>query len=89
MDWIKISGLVAAVCTTISFLPQAIQIIRTKDTSSISTAMYSLFTFGTLMWLLFGIYSHNEPVMLANGVTLVLAATILFYKLREKKSGIS
>lgn len=78
------SGLVAAFCTTISFLPQALQIIRTKDTSSISAAMYSLFTFGTLMWLLFGIYSKNVPVMLANGVTLILASVILFYKLREK-----
>lgn len=84
MDWIKILGLVAAFCTTISFLPQAVQIIKTKDTSSISAAMYSLFTFGTLMWLLFGIYSKNMPVMLANGVTFILAVIILFYKLREK-----
>ena len=84
MDWIKICGLIAAFCTTISFLPQAIQIIRTKDTSSISAAMYSFFTFGTLMWLIFGIYSHNTPVILANGVTLILAVIILFYKLREK-----
>ena len=84
MDWIKISGLVAAFCTTMSFLPQAIKIIRTKDTTSISTAMYSLFTFGTLMWLLYGIYSRNTPVVLANAVTFILAAIILFYKLRKK-----
>jgi MtN3 and saliva related transmembrane protein len=85
MDWIKILGLVAAFCTTISFLPQAIKIIKTKDTSSISTAMYSFFTFGTLMWLLYGIYSKNTPVILANGVTFILAVIILFYKLRERQ----
>ena len=86
MDWIKILGLVAAFCTTIAFLPQAIKIIRTKDTSSISTAMYSLFTVGTLMWLLYGIYSHNIPVVLANGVTFIIATIILFYKLRQKRT---
>jgi MtN3 and saliva related transmembrane protein len=86
MDWIKVLGLVAAFCTTIAFLPQAIKIIRTKDTSSISTAMYSLFTVGTLMWLLYGIYSHNIPVVLANGVTFVIATIILFYKLRQKRT---
>ena len=86
MDWVKILGLVAAFCTTIAFLPQAIKIIRTKDTSSISTAMYSLFTVGTLMWLLYGIYSRNMPVVLANGVTFIIATIILFYKLRQKRA---
>jgi MtN3 and saliva related transmembrane protein len=84
MHWIKIIGLIAAFCTTISFLPQAIKIIKTKDTSSISISMYSLFTFGTLMWLLYGVYSKNTPVMLANGATFILAVIILLYKLGEK-----
>lgn len=83
MDWITVSGLVAAFCTTASFLPQAIKTIRTKDTTSISLAMYVLFTFGTLMWLIYGVLSNNFPVMLANGVTLVLASIILFYKIKH------
>jgi MtN3 and saliva related transmembrane protein len=84
MDWIKIGGLAAAFCTTIAFLPQAVQIIKTRDTSSISTAMYSIFTIGTLLWLVYGIYTSNTPVILANAVTSVLAIVILWYKLREK-----
>ncbi len=84
MNWIAAAGLVAAFCTTISFLPQAIQTIRTKDTSSISLAMYSIFTFGTLMWLLYGLFSYNLPVSLANGVTLILSSTILIYKIRNQ-----
>jgi MtN3 and saliva related transmembrane protein len=84
MDWVKITGLIAAFCTTIAFLPQAIQIIKTKDTSSISAAMYSIFTLGTLMWLLYGIYTRNTPIILANGVTCILAIIILVYKLRSK-----
>ena len=84
MDWITAAGFLAAFCTTISFLPQALKTIRTKDTSAISASMYSIFTFGTLMWLIFGIFSHNMPVSLANGVTLILSSLILYYKLRYK-----
>ena len=46
--------------------------------------MYALFTFGTLLWFLYGIGSHNLPVYLANGVTLVFALIILGYKLKYK-----
>ncbi len=88
MDWKQIIGLVAAACTTIAFLPQAIQIIRTKDTSSISAAMYAVFTVGTLLWLIFGIYTRNTPVILANAVTTVFAAIILYYKLFVKPKGL-
>ncbi len=84
MNPITIVGLCAAICTTISFLPQAIKTIQTKDTSGISLSMYSLFAFGTLLWLLFGIFSGNVPVMAANAVTLIFAVIILIYKIKYK-----
>ena len=84
MDWIGVLGIVAACCTTFSFLPQALKTIKNKDTSAISTAMYSLFTVGTLLWLVYGIYSDNLPVILANAVTFALASVILFYKFKYK-----
>jgi MtN3 and saliva related transmembrane protein len=84
MDWIEISGLVAAFCTTVSFLPQAIKTIKTKETGGISLRMYATFTFGTLLWLTYGIFTKNLPVILANGITSVLAAIILFYKLKSR-----
>ncbi|GEO10198.1 SemiSWEET family sugar transporter [Segetibacter aerophilus] len=83
MNWISVAGLVAAFCTTVSFVPQAFQTIRTKDTSSISLAMYWLFTFGTLTWFLYGLYTKNLPVVLANAVTFLLSATILYFKIRN------
>lgn len=82
MQWTTGIGLLAAFSTTISFLPQAIKIIKTKDTSSISASMYSIFTFGTLMWLVFGLLSKNMPVIFANGITLIFSSTILYYKFR-------
>lgn len=83
MDWITVIGFAAAFCTTVSFLPQAVKTIRTKDTTGISLSMYLLFTTGTLLWLLFGIFSGNTPVMVANAITLAFAAIILYYKLKH------
>jgi MtN3 and saliva related transmembrane protein len=82
MDWITIIGFAAAFCTTTSFLPQAIKTIRTKDTSGISLYMYILFTTGTVLWMLFGIFSNNLPVMIANIITTGFAAVILYYKIK-------
>ena len=84
MNLVTVIGLIAAACTTSSFIPQAIKSIKTKDTSGISLSMYGLFAFGTLMWLLFGIFTDNIPVILANGVTLVFAYIILVYKIKYK-----
>ena len=84
MNIIILIGLAAAALTTVSFIPQAIQTIKTKDTTSISLAMYSVFTLGTFLWLLYGILSNNLPVSLANGVTLIFAGIILVYKIRYK-----
>ncbi len=83
MNWISIIGLIAAVFTSTSFLPQALKTIRTRDTTSISLSMYILFTFGTLMWFIYGIASNNLPVWLANGFTLILASVILFFKIEN------
>lgn len=83
MDWIQAAGLLAAFCTTLSFVPQAVKTIRTRDTSAISLSMYSLFTFGTLTWFVYGFFTDNLPVILANAVSALLSATILFYKVKN------
>jgi MtN3 and saliva related transmembrane protein len=81
---IAIIGLIAAACTSASFIPQAIQTIRTRNTSGISLHMYTVFTFGTAMWLLYGIMTANIPVIAANAITLLFALIILSYKIRYK-----
>jgi MtN3 and saliva related transmembrane protein len=84
MNISTIIGLLAAFGTTVSFLPQAIKTIQTKDTSGISLSMYALFTAGTLLWLIYGIMSGSLPVTIANAITLVFASVILAYKIRYK-----
>lgn len=74
-------GYVAATLTTASFLPQAIMTLKTRDTAPLSLGMYSLFTTGVLLWLIYGIYLANLAIILANAVTLLLAMLILGFKL--------
>lgn len=75
-------GMIAAVCTTISFLPQLIRVWRLKSAREISLTMFLVFSLGTLLWLVYGIAIHSVPVMLANAVTLALSLAILALKVR-------
>jgi len=75
-------GIVAAVFTTASFLPQAAKVLQTRETNAISLAMYSMFTCGVGLWLIFGIFTMQWSIIVANGVTLVLAGLILTMKVR-------
>lgn len=76
-------GSIAAVLTTASFLPQAIHVIRMKDTAAISLAMYSMFVVGVALWLVYGLMIREMPVILANSITLVLACIILTRKVSD------
>ncbi len=76
-------GALAAVATTVAFLPQVIHTLKTRDTKGISLSMYSVFTSGVLLWLIYGILIASWPIIVANMLTLVLAATILALKFRH------
>jgi MtN3 and saliva related transmembrane protein len=78
---IEILGYIAATLTTVSFLPQAILTIRTRDTDGLSLSMYSTFTLGVLGWLIYGIFLKNNVIVIANSITLFLATLILSFKL--------
>ncbi|MDD1612160.1 MAG: SemiSWEET transporter [Methylococcaceae bacterium] len=80
-------GYLAALSTTASFIPQATMTIRTRDTASLSLSMYAIFTFGVLLWLIYGIYLHNLAIIAANAITLALSASILYVKIYNTLSG--
>lgn len=77
-------GSVAAVLTTVSFVPQAVKVIRERQTKGISLGMYVLFTLGVALWFVYGVLIDSSPVYLANGITLLLAGTILATKVRYR-----
>lgn len=82
MDFTSIIGNVAALLTTISFLPQAIKTIKTKDTGSLSFPMYLLFVTGVSLWLIYGTLNNQMPIIIGNLVTLVLAGIILGFMIK-------
>lgn len=86
MHTISIVGFVAAIFTTISFLPQAVKTIKTKHTKDLSIGMYSFFVIGVLLWFIYGILIHDFPVIIANGITLFIASIILSYIVKYRKT---
>jgi MtN3 and saliva related transmembrane protein len=84
MNLIDLVGTLAAVLTTASFLPQAWHTFKSKDVSGVSLGMYSVFTVGVALWLVYGILLQAWPVVISNCITLALASAILAMKLRYR-----
>lgn len=84
MNYTQLLGLVAGSFTTIAFLPQVIKTWKSRSAKDLSLGMFSLFCLGVLLWLIYGIQVKDIPVIIANMVTLLLASSLLFFKLRFK-----
>ena len=76
-------GYAAATCTTLSFIPQAVKTIRSRDTSGISLWMYVVFTFGIACWFGYGVFLQSWPMIVSNAITFGLSSTILGLKLKH------
>jgi len=72
----------AATLTTAAFVPQALHIIRHKETKAISLFMYIAFAAGVALWLLFGCLIGNWPIIISNAITIALALAIIAMKLK-------
>ena len=68
--------------TTCSFVPQLTKVWRSKSADDLSYGMFSAFSAGISLWLLYGVLRSDLPVIIANGVTLVLSVAILVLKMR-------
>jgi MtN3 and saliva related transmembrane protein len=84
MDAITGIGLIAALLTTVSLLPQLIKVYKTKSTKDISTGMFSLFCAGVFLWFIYGVLVNDFPIIIANSLAFVQAVMILFFKVKYK-----
>jgi len=82
MEIVNILGITAGLLTTFAYLPQVIQIWKTKHTKDLSLPMYIVVTIGTALWLIYGIILSEPPIYLANFVSLVLTMSILSLKIK-------
>jgi len=79
-------GMVAAVLTTIAYVPQVVKIYRTKSARDVSFRMFSLLATGVSLWLVYGIMMRSAPLIFANFVTLGLSLTVLVLKIRYERA---
>jgi MtN3 and saliva related transmembrane protein len=85
MNGIQILGLLAGSLTTAAFLPQVLKTWKSRSAKDLSLGMFSLFCLGVAMWLVYGFAVNDIPVIAANLLTLLLASTLLFFKLRFRQ----
>lgn len=85
MDLHTLIGLTAGFCTTVAFLPQVIKTWKSKSAKDISLGMYAVFCTGVLLWLSYGFLINDLPIIITNLITIVLAASILYFKLSFKE----
>lgn len=84
---VEILGLVAGSFTTVSFIPQLIKLIKTKSAKDLSLGMFTIFTTGIFLWLVYGILTNTLAIIVANSITLVIASSILILKMKyDRKS---
>ncbi len=84
MQLTEIIGFIAAIFTTLAYVPQFMKVWRSRSAKDVSLRMYLMMCTGVLLWLVFGIRLRSLPIILANGVTLVLTLAILGLKIRHK-----
>ncbi|MFN7953134.1 MAG: SemiSWEET transporter [bacterium] len=81
LDWL---GTGAGTLTTIAFLPQVWKTWRTRSTADLSLAMWSLFSLGVALWVVYGALLGATPIVWFNAITLVLASSLLYLKIRHR-----
>ncbi len=84
MDYTEILGLTAAFLTTVANIPQAVKVINTRSTKSLSAPTYAMLFAGLCIWTVYGIIRGDLPVILGNVIAAALCGTILGIKLWYK-----
>ncbi|MBT3305777.1 MAG: SemiSWEET transporter [Alphaproteobacteria bacterium] len=84
MNAITLIGFVAVTLTTMAFLPQVIQVWRTRSTKDISLVTFVTLCAGIILWITYGVLIDDAPLIIGNAITLVLAGTILGFKIKYK-----
>jgi MtN3 and saliva related transmembrane protein len=80
VPWI---GAIGAVLTTVCWLPQAVRMVRHKDTRAVSLTTNLTFGIGLIFWLIYGIAIADWPLIGSNAVSVVFTSVIVAMKLKH------
>ena len=81
----ELIGFVAAFLTTIAFIPQVVQVWKSKSTDGLSLTTYLIFVTGVFLWLLYGLNIGSLSMIIANFITVILALIIIYFIIKSKK----
>ena len=81
-----IFGYFAAFFTAVSFLPQAIKTVKTRQTAGLSLLTYLFLFLGSLSWFIYGFYLTYYPLMITNSLTTIFTGIILYLIFSERNS---
>lgn len=87
MNFEEIIGILAGVFTTLGVLPQIIKAIKTKKVKDVSPMMFVVLCIGVGLWTVYGILKMDWPIILTNGISFLLNASMLFIIIRQKSDG--
>ncbi len=82
MEFSALIGYIAGSCTTFAFLPQVFRTWKMRSCIELSWIMLLVFGLGIFLWFIYGIFIDEMPVVLANGITLLLVAILVVMKTR-------
>jgi MtN3 and saliva related transmembrane protein len=86
MNFTTAIGLLAAFCTTVSYVPQLKKCWQTGSAGDLSLKMFLTLALGIASWIVYGVLQGDVVIILANSVSLLLLLGILAFKLREMRS---
>jgi len=86
MDWTEVVGHIGSALSSITFMPQVYQALKTKSVGDLSLAMMLIVFLSTIIWLIYGIGRDLMPVIICNGVICLLSLVLIYFKFSFKKS---
>jgi MtN3 and saliva related transmembrane protein len=84
-QWAEIIGLVGAFLSSITFIPQVYKTWQTKQAGDLSMAMMLIVFTSTIIWLVYGFSFHLLPVIICNGIIMLLSALLIYFKITFRK----
>ena len=85
LDQVELLGFAAAFLTTIAFIPQVVQVWKSKSTDGLSLTTYLIFVTGVFLWFLYGLNIGSLSMIIANFITVILALIIIYFIIKSKK----
>ena len=84
MDITQWIGIVAGVLTASSMLPQLIKVIKNKEAEDISLKMLIVLMSGIAMWIVYGIFRDDWPIIVTNSFSLLVNITLTFFRVKYR-----